>query len=76
MDVNEIERIIKEEGSCRILPHEYTAIRADERQKFIAFIAEHTYCRTDCESFLNCDGKKCWNKYLDMYETEQKGDKT
>ena len=46
-------------------------IRADERRKFISFIAEHTHCSSNCENILNCDGKKCWNKYLDMYEKEQ-----
>lgn len=45
--------------------------RADERRKFIDFMAEHTHCRTDCENFLCCDGKRCWNKYLDMYEQKE-----
>lgn len=56
---------------CVISLDDYKQALADERRKLIAFIAEHTHCRTDCENILNCDGKKCWNKYLDMYEKEQ-----
>ena len=51
------------------------SIRADERRKFIAFMMEHTHCRSECENILNCDGKKCWNNYLEKYEKEQKNDK-
>lgn len=68
MKPNDIEKSIKEDGSCRILLNEYEEIRADAIRKFAEWLDNHAFLNgTDEIGWFSLTAKEV----LEMYEKEQ-----